>query len=125
MMTSFRDTAPRVAGQGLAQRSRAHSSVAVPHCHERLPRRAEAAAAAPARLGCFAAVGGREPTIFRVDEPVWLEPMPDAWLAGAEPSDPHARYALKESVALAFVAVLQSIVRHPRARRIPWRQSNS
>jgi RNA polymerase sigma-70 factor (ECF subfamily) len=45
----------------------------------------------------------------RVEEPVWLEPMPDAWLDGAEPADPHARYALKESVALAFVAVLQCL----------------
>jgi RNA polymerase sigma-70 factor (ECF subfamily) len=49
------------------------------------------------------------PPFPRVDEPVWLEPMPDAWLAGAEPADPHARYALKESVALAFVAVLQCL----------------
>jgi RNA polymerase sigma-70 factor (ECF subfamily) len=49
------------------------------------------------------------PPFARVDEPVWLEPMPDAWLAGAEPADPHARYALKESVALAFVAVLQCL----------------
>jgi RNA polymerase sigma-70 factor (ECF subfamily) len=35
--------------------------------------------------------------------------MPDAWLAGAEPADPHTRYALKESVALAFVAVIQCL----------------
>src|SRR5690349_22214783 len=49
------------------------------------------------------------PPFPRVEEPVWLEPMPDAWLAGAEPVNPHARYALKESVALAFVAVLQCL----------------
>jgi RNA polymerase sigma-70 factor, ECF subfamily len=49
------------------------------------------------------------PPFQSVEEPVWLEPMPDAWLAGAEPADPHARYALKESVALAFVAVLQCL----------------
>ncbi len=41
--------------------------------------------------------------------------MPDAWLAGAEPADPHARYALKESVALAFVAVLQCLSAVQRA----------
>src|SRR5258708_21096844 len=41
--------------------------------------------------------------------------MPDAWLAGAEPADPHARYALKESVALAFVAVLQYLSAVQRA----------
>lgn len=44
-----------------------------------------------------------------IEEPVWLEPMPDAWLAGAENHDPHARYALKESVALAFVAAIQCL----------------
>ena len=45
----------------------------------------------------------------RIEEPVWLEPMPDAWLAGADERDPHARYALKESVALAFVAAIQCL----------------
>jgi RNA polymerase sigma-70 factor, ECF subfamily len=45
------------------------------------------------------------PPATPVDEPVWLEPMPDAWLEGNP--DPAARYALKESVALAFVAALQ------------------
>jgi RNA polymerase sigma-70 factor (ECF subfamily) len=55
------------------------------------------------------------PPFPRVEEPVWLEPMPDAWLAGAEPADPHARYALKESVALAFVAVLQCLSAVQRA----------
>src|ERR1043165_8848310 len=28
------------------------------------------------------------PPFARVEEPVWLEPMPDAWLAEAEPVDP-------------------------------------
>ncbi|MDP9003088.1 MAG: RNA polymerase subunit sigma-70 [Myxococcota bacterium] len=55
------------------------------------------------------------PPFPRVEEPVWLEPMPDAWLADAEPADPHARYALKESVALAFVAVLQCLSALQRA----------
>ena len=45
----------------------------------------------------------------RIEEPVWLEPMPDTWLAGAEARDPHTRYALKESVALAFVATIQCL----------------
>lgn len=55
------------------------------------------------------------PPFQSVEEPVWLEPMPGAWLAGAEPADPHARYALKESVALAFVAVLQCLSAVQRA----------
>src|SRR5690349_9651588 len=41
------------------------------------------------------------PPLPRIEEPVWLEPMPNAWLEGVEERDPQARYALKESVALA------------------------
>jgi RNA polymerase sigma-70 factor (ECF subfamily) len=40
--------------------------------------------------------------------------MPDAWLAGAE-SDPDARYSLRESVALAFIAALQVLTPEQRA----------
>jgi RNA polymerase sigma-70 factor (ECF subfamily) len=50
-----------------------------------------------------------------IDEPVWLEPMPDTWLASAEEADPSARYTLKESVALAFVAALQCLTPTQRA----------
>jgi RNA polymerase sigma-70 factor (ECF subfamily) len=55
------------------------------------------------------------PPFARLEEPVWLEPMPDSWLTNVEPADPHARYALKESVALAFVAVLQCLSALQRA----------
>src|SRR5207342_150552 len=55
------------------------------------------------------------PPFARIDEPVWLEPMPDAWLEGVELRDPQARYALKESVALAFVAALQCLTPVQRA----------
>ncbi|NVB81616.1 MAG: RNA polymerase subunit sigma-70 [Kofleriaceae bacterium] len=44
----------------------------------------------------------------------WLEPMPDAWLAGIA-QDPEARYLLRESVALAFVAALQVLTPSQRA----------
>ncbi|HEY6079374.1 MAG TPA: RNA polymerase subunit sigma-70 [Polyangiaceae bacterium] len=50
-----------------------------------------------------------KPPLPRNDEPVWLEPMPDTWLEGVEERDPQARYALKESVALAFVAALHCL----------------
>jgi RNA polymerase sigma-70 factor (ECF subfamily) len=50
-----------------------------------------------------------------VDEPIWVEPMPGAWLASAEAPDPAARYTLKESVALAFVAALQCLSAPQRA----------
>lgn len=46
-----------------------------------------------------------------VDE-TWLEPMPSVWLTTA---DPAARYSLKESVALAFVAALQVLTPAQRA----------
>jgi len=42
-----------------------------------------------------------------LDAAQWLEPMPDSWLASAPSLDPAARYTLRESVALAFVAALQ------------------
>lgn len=44
----------------------------------------------------------------------WLEPCPDAWLEGSS-ADPGALYALKESVALAFVAALQCLSASQRA----------
>jgi RNA polymerase sigma-70 factor (ECF subfamily) len=75
---------------------------------KRRPRRLLASDASPPSEDAF-------PPFPRVEEPVWLEPMPDAWLVGAERADPHARYDLKESVALAFVAVLQSLSAVQRA----------
>jgi RNA polymerase sigma-70 factor (ECF subfamily) len=44
----------------------------------------------------------------------WLEPCPDAWLAGV-PRDPGSTYELRESVALAFVAALQCLTAQQRA----------
>src|SRR5579859_494735 len=75
---------------------------------KRRPRRLLASDASPASEDA-------RPPFPRVEEPVWLEPMPDAWLTGAEPADPQSRYALKESVALAFVAVLQCLSAAQRA----------
>ena len=41
-----------------------------------------------------------------VNEPIWLEPYPDHWLAG---SSPEARYEQRESVELAFMIMLQQL----------------
>jgi RNA polymerase sigma-70 factor (ECF subfamily) len=62
-----------------------------------------------------AAADGKIEVAATVDEPIWLEPMPGAWLAGAGETDPAARYTLKESVALAFVAALQCLSAPQRA----------
>jgi RNA polymerase sigma-70 factor (ECF subfamily) len=72
------------------------------------PRRLLAIDAGPASVDA-------RPPLPRVEEPVWLEPMPNSWLEGVDERDPQARYALKESVALAFVAALQCLTPLQRA----------
>jgi RNA polymerase sigma-70 factor (ECF subfamily) len=58
-----------------------------------------------------------DPSVIRppIEEQVWLEPMPDTWLEAAGGHDPSAKYTLKESVALAFVAALQTLSPSQRA----------
>jgi RNA polymerase sigma-70 factor, ECF subfamily len=73
------------------------------------PRRALPVDAHPA------AADPRAPIAPAILEPVWLEPAPDAWLSGVGAADPASRYALKESVALAFVAALQTLTPVQRA----------
>jgi RNA polymerase sigma-70 factor (TIGR02960 family) len=53
--------------------------------------------------------GVRPPEPTRLGEVVWLEPFPDALLAGAtdQPLGPEARYERSESLSLAFVTALQ------------------
>lgn len=49
-----------------------------------------------------------------VSEPIWLEPLPDDWIATPE-QEPHARYSQRESVSLAFLAALQYLPPRQRA----------
>ncbi len=74
---------------------------------ERRPRRVLASELGPA-------ADPAAPYAQPIDEALWLEPMPDAWLMAAE-QEPDARYHLRESVALAFVAALQVLTPAQRA----------
>src|SRR5678815_927335 len=58
--------------------------------------------------------GNSFPPAAPIEDAAWLEPMPDGWLAGCG-DDPEARYTLRESVALAFVAALQVLSPAQRA----------
>jgi RNA polymerase sigma-70 factor (ECF subfamily) len=49
-----------------------------------------------------------EPVPTPRDEPVWLQPFPDALLEGVDqPAGPEARYEQTEAISLAFVTALQ------------------
>jgi RNA polymerase sigma-70 factor, ECF subfamily len=61
-----------------------------------------------------ASSGEAFPPAAPIEDAAWLEPMPDAWLAGCD-KDPESRYLLRESVALAFVAALQVLSPAQRA----------
>jgi RNA polymerase sigma-70 factor, ECF subfamily len=54
------------------------------------------------------------PLAPEINEPVWLEPCPDALLEPG-PRDPEARYSAGESVALAFLSALQRLSPPQRA----------
>jgi RNA polymerase sigma-70 factor (ECF subfamily) len=61
----------------------------------------------PADLGAPAGPGATlDPSVM---DPPWLEPYPDRWLAQVALPSPEARYEQRESIELAFVAVLQHL----------------
>jgi RNA polymerase sigma-70 factor (ECF subfamily) len=57
------------------------------------------------------------PAPTRVGEPTWLEPYPDALLEGIidQTPGPQARYEIRETIELAFIAALQALPPRQRA----------
>ncbi|CAN5780313.1 sigma-70 family RNA polymerase sigma factor [soil metagenome] len=55
-----------------------------------------------------------EPIPPDVDEPIWLEPFPDALLPTAEMT-PEARFSMRENISLAFLVLLQQLPPRQRA----------
>ena len=60
---------------------------------------------------------GEPPAGMPVDEPVWLEPYPDALLEGVadHDADPACRYSGREAIQLAFITALQRLPARQRA----------
>jgi RNA polymerase sigma-70 factor, ECF subfamily len=56
----------------------------------------------------------QDPLQTPVRNPLWLEPLPDEYLAG-DSASPEARYEMKESVTLAFLMALQRLPGRQRA----------
>jgi RNA polymerase sigma-70 factor (ECF subfamily) len=85
--------------------------IATNACLDELARRPRRVLASELRPAADPAATAADP----LDEALWLEPMPDSWLAAAPAADPAARYTLRESVALAFIAALQVLSPSQRA----------
>jgi RNA polymerase sigma-70 factor (TIGR02960 family) len=86
--------------------------IATNACLDELKRRPKRGLASDLHPAAEDPLGPIAPSI---EEPVWLEPLPDGWIAAAREVNPSARYAIKESVALAFVAALHALSATQRA----------
>jgi RNA polymerase sigma-70 factor, ECF subfamily len=80
-------------------------------CLDALDKRARRGLA----TGSFPAADPRTPIAPEITDPIWLEPFPDELLPEA-PLGPEARYSLRESITLAFLAAVQLLP--PRQRVI-------
>jgi RNA polymerase sigma-70 factor (ECF subfamily) len=74
---------------------------------EKRPRRTLPTALSPA-------ADAREAAAGPLDEPIWLEPMPDEWLAG-DLENPETTYPAHETVSIGFMVLLQLLPRRQRA----------
>ena len=99
--SSPRGAARRIRGTLFA----AH--VVVPDRHEPLPQRPTCRHTTPGQA--LGRAQRRTPDPTRLGEVPWLEPFPDALLAGAleAPNGPEARSEQREAISLAFVTALQ------------------
>ena len=83
-------------------------------CIDELAKRKKAPRARGPELGpSFADPDAQPPE--RTPDDDWIEPAPSAWLGIGTAIDPAAQYSAKESIALAFVAALQTLTPAQRA----------
>lgn len=59
----------------------------------------------------------RDPLPEAVDDPIWLDPIPDEYIAGWAPN-PEAQVETHESISLVFLAILQTLPGRQRAALI-------
>src|SRR5260221_9167398 len=62
----------------------------------------------------FAPANPHDPLSAPINDPIWLDPLPDEYLVGHS-VNPEARYEARESVTLAFLTALQALPGRQRA----------
>ena len=108
--TALRAWRGRAAFRGDASLRTWLHRIATRVCLDALERRSRRVL--PADIG--APADPLDPPDRRPNEIAWLEPLPDEFLGDAE-LDPAARYSVRESVSLAFLAALQALPARQRA----------
>jgi len=63
----------------------------------------------------FSPADPQNPVESPMTEILWLEPLPDEWLADSSAVNPEARYSRRESISLAFLTALQILPARQRA----------
>ena len=63
----------------------------------------------------FSPADPSKPVAPPLTEILWLEPLPDEWLADSSAVNPEARYSRRESISLAFLTALQLLPPRQRA----------
>ena len=63
----------------------------------------------------FSPADPHQPIEPPLTEILWLEPLPDEWLADSSANNPETRYSTRESISLAFLTALQLLPARQRA----------